>query len=122
MRASAGAILAKAPGSAFRRGEEDQAWPRARRPPPELLGDADVGAGANIGAGTITCNYDGIQIPDVIARALHRLEHGAGRAGQHRQGRLGRRRPVITRDVPGRRGARPRRQTEKQGARSVRDA
>jgi bifunctional UDP-N-acetylglucosamine pyrophosphorylase/glucosamine-1-phosphate N-acetyltransferase len=24
------------------------------------LGDADVGAGANIGAGTITCNYDGV--------------------------------------------------------------
>jgi bifunctional UDP-N-acetylglucosamine pyrophosphorylase/glucosamine-1-phosphate N-acetyltransferase len=24
------------------------------------IGDADVGAGANIGAGTITCNYDGI--------------------------------------------------------------
>jgi bifunctional UDP-N-acetylglucosamine pyrophosphorylase/glucosamine-1-phosphate N-acetyltransferase len=23
------------------------------------LGDSDVGAGANIGAGTITCNYDG---------------------------------------------------------------
>src|SRR3546814_631287 len=23
------------------------------------LGDADVGSGANIGAGTITCNYDG---------------------------------------------------------------
>ena len=23
------------------------------------IGDADVGAGANIGAGTITCNYDG---------------------------------------------------------------
>jgi bifunctional UDP-N-acetylglucosamine pyrophosphorylase/glucosamine-1-phosphate N-acetyltransferase len=23
------------------------------------LGDADVGAGANVGAGTITCNYDG---------------------------------------------------------------
>jgi bifunctional UDP-N-acetylglucosamine pyrophosphorylase/glucosamine-1-phosphate N-acetyltransferase len=23
------------------------------------LGDAEVGAGANIGAGTITCNYDG---------------------------------------------------------------
>jgi len=23
------------------------------------LGDADVGAGSNIGAGTITCNYDG---------------------------------------------------------------
>ncbi|MFL6689960.1 MAG: bifunctional UDP-N-acetylglucosamine diphosphorylase/glucosamine-1-phosphate N-acetyltransferase GlmU [Alphaproteobacteria bacterium] len=25
------------------------------------LGDASVGAGANIGAGTITCNYDGVQ-------------------------------------------------------------
>jgi bifunctional UDP-N-acetylglucosamine pyrophosphorylase/glucosamine-1-phosphate N-acetyltransferase len=23
------------------------------------IGDADVGAGANVGAGTITCNYDG---------------------------------------------------------------
>src|SRR6185295_5450811 len=23
------------------------------------IGDADVGAGANIGAGTVTCNYDG---------------------------------------------------------------
>ena len=23
------------------------------------LGDAEIGAGANIGAGTITCNYDG---------------------------------------------------------------
>lgn len=34
------------------------------------VGDADVGAGANIGAGTITCNYDGI--------AKHRTEIGAG--------------------------------------------
>jgi bifunctional UDP-N-acetylglucosamine pyrophosphorylase/glucosamine-1-phosphate N-acetyltransferase len=25
------------------------------------LGDSEVGAGANIGAGTITCNYDGVQ-------------------------------------------------------------
>ncbi len=24
------------------------------------LGDADIGAGANVGAGTITCNYDGV--------------------------------------------------------------
>ena len=24
------------------------------------IGDAEVGAGANIGAGTITCNYDGV--------------------------------------------------------------
>ncbi len=34
------------------------------------VGDAHVGAGANIGAGTITCNYDGY--------AKHRTEIGAG--------------------------------------------
>jgi bifunctional UDP-N-acetylglucosamine pyrophosphorylase / glucosamine-1-phosphate N-acetyltransferase len=34
------------------------------------LGDARVGAGANIGAGTITCNYDGFD--------KHRTEIGAG--------------------------------------------
>ncbi len=33
------------------------------------LGDASVGAGSNIGAGTITCNYDGL--------AKHRTEIGA---------------------------------------------
>jgi bifunctional UDP-N-acetylglucosamine pyrophosphorylase/glucosamine-1-phosphate N-acetyltransferase len=34
------------------------------------IGDATVGAGANLGAGTITCNYDGA--------AKHRTEIGAG--------------------------------------------
>jgi bifunctional UDP-N-acetylglucosamine pyrophosphorylase/glucosamine-1-phosphate N-acetyltransferase len=34
------------------------------------LGDATVGAGANIGAGTITCNYDGVH--------KHRTEIGEG--------------------------------------------
>ncbi|WP_439595950.1 bifunctional UDP-N-acetylglucosamine diphosphorylase/glucosamine-1-phosphate N-acetyltransferase GlmU [Falsiroseomonas sp.] len=34
------------------------------------LGDAAIGAGANIGAGTITCNYDGVN--------KHRTEIGAG--------------------------------------------
>jgi bifunctional UDP-N-acetylglucosamine pyrophosphorylase/glucosamine-1-phosphate N-acetyltransferase len=34
------------------------------------VGDAEVGAGANVGAGTITCNYDGF--------AKHRTEIGAG--------------------------------------------
>jgi bifunctional UDP-N-acetylglucosamine pyrophosphorylase/glucosamine-1-phosphate N-acetyltransferase len=24
------------------------------------IGDADIGAGTNIGAGTVTCNYDGV--------------------------------------------------------------
>jgi len=34
------------------------------------IGDAQIGAGANIGAGTITCNYDGFK--------KHRTEIGAG--------------------------------------------
>ncbi|SEP08887.1 UDP-N-acetylglucosamine pyrophosphorylase /glucosamine-1-phosphate N-acetyltransferase [Salinihabitans flavidus] len=34
------------------------------------VGDAEVGAGANIGAGTITCNYDGVM--------KHRTRIGAG--------------------------------------------
>ncbi|HAF70038.1 MAG: Bifunctional protein GlmU [Acetothermia bacterium 64_32] len=34
------------------------------------IGDAEVGAGANIGAGTITCNYDGVR--------KHRTEIGPG--------------------------------------------
>jgi bifunctional UDP-N-acetylglucosamine pyrophosphorylase/glucosamine-1-phosphate N-acetyltransferase len=34
------------------------------------LGDADVGPGVNVGAGTITCNYDGV--------AKHRTTIGAG--------------------------------------------
>ncbi len=34
------------------------------------LGDAEIGPGANIGAGTITCNYDGVN--------KHRTEIGAG--------------------------------------------
>jgi bifunctional UDP-N-acetylglucosamine pyrophosphorylase/glucosamine-1-phosphate N-acetyltransferase len=34
------------------------------------IGDAHVGAGANVGAGTITCNYDGV--------AKHHTEIGAG--------------------------------------------
>jgi bifunctional UDP-N-acetylglucosamine pyrophosphorylase/glucosamine-1-phosphate N-acetyltransferase len=34
------------------------------------LGDAEIGAGANVGAGTITCNYDGVN--------KHRTTIGAG--------------------------------------------
>jgi len=34
------------------------------------LGDSDIGAGSNIGAGAITCNYDGF--------AKHRTVIGAG--------------------------------------------
>ena len=43
--------------------------PGAKVPHLSYLGDADVGEGANIGAGTITANYDG--------RAKHRTTIGA---------------------------------------------
>ena len=54
------------------------------------LGDATVGAGANIGAGTITCNYDGYQqAPDDHRRGgVRRFQLGPGRARFDRQGGL----------------------------------
>jgi bifunctional UDP-N-acetylglucosamine pyrophosphorylase/glucosamine-1-phosphate N-acetyltransferase len=65
------------------------------------IGDATVGAGANIGAGTITCNYDGVM--------KHRTKIGAGAfigsntmlvapvtVGDHAMTATG---SVITRDV-----------------------
>jgi bifunctional UDP-N-acetylglucosamine pyrophosphorylase/glucosamine-1-phosphate N-acetyltransferase len=67
------------------------------------VGDATVGAGANLGAGTITCNYDGF--------AKHRTEIGAGAfigtnsaliapvtIGENAYVGTG---TVVTRDVPG---------------------
>ena len=53
------------------------------------LGDAEIGAGANIGAGTITCNYDGyFKYKTVIgAGRVHRIELRAGRAGDDRRRR-----------------------------------
>src|ERR1700722_17842260 len=53
------------------------------------IGDAHVGANANIGAGTITCNYDGF--------AKHKTEIGEG-AFIGTNSSLGA--PVITKDVP----------------------
>ncbi len=66
------------------------------------VGDATVGAGANLGAGTVTCNYDGV--------FKHRTEIGAGAfigsstmlvapvsIGDHAMTASG---SVITKDVP----------------------
>ena len=51
------------------------------------LGDGTVGAGANIGAGTIFCNYDGFDKHEthVGGGGLHRLQLGPGGAGEHRR-------------------------------------
>ena len=54
------------------------------------VGDAHVGANANLGAGTITCNYDGFfkhKTHDRRGR-LRRHQLLAGGAGENRQRRL----------------------------------
>ena len=58
------------------------------------LGDAVIGSGVNVGAGTITCNYDGVNKSTTThrGRRVHRLELVAGGAGDDRQGRDHRRR------------------------------
>ena len=43
----------------LRRGQEHRDRHRQQGQPPELPRRRDVGAGVNVGAGTITCNYDG---------------------------------------------------------------
>ena len=74
------AVRAAAAGHAARaRARASAISSRSRRPTIEAgakanhltyIGDASVGADANIGAGTITCNYDGF--------AKHRTEIGEG--------------------------------------------
>ena len=75
------------------------------------LGDATIGAGVNIGAGTITCNYDGAAKHHTVdrRRRLRRQQLDAGRAGDGRRRRLRRGRLGHHRGRPGRRtGHRPR--------------
>ena len=47
------------------------------------LGDAEIGEGTNIGAGVITCNYDGVQQTHHAHRQgrLHRQRFHPGGAG-----------------------------------------
>ena len=51
------------------------------------VGDATLGSGVNVGAGTITCNYDGVpQAPDDHrGRCLRRQQLDAGGAGDDRE-------------------------------------
>ena len=54
------------------------------------LGDSEIGAGSNIGAGTITCNYDGEQKHRTHHRRarVYRQQFDAGGAGRDRAGQL----------------------------------
>jgi len=66
------------------------------------LGDAEIGAGANIGAGTITCNYDGFfKYPTIIGAGAFIGSNTALVAPVHvGKGALVGAGSVITRDVP----------------------
>ena len=91
------------------------------------LGDATIGEKVNVGAGTITCNYDGKQKHPTVdrGRRVHRQRFAADRAGARRQGRLRRRRLVDHRERPCRRARRSRaasRSTKRAGSRSEEEA
>ena len=83
-------IGARRAGRQFRRDQEGDVRAGAKANHLSYIGDARVGAGANIGAGTIICNYDGFvkSRTDDRRRRLHRLQLRAGRAGQDRRRRL----------------------------------
>ena len=66
------------------------------------LGDARVGPGANIGAGTITCNYDGFtkSITDIGAGAFIGSDTALVAPVKIGDGAITGAGSVITRDVP----------------------
>ena len=75
----------------FRRDQSrDRSRPASRSTISAYIGDAHVGANTNIGAGTITCNYDGLLKHKTIDRRgrLRRHQFLAGGAGENRQRRL----------------------------------
>ena len=69
------------------------------------LGDAEIGPQTNIGAGTITCNYDGVSKhrTRIGTRRLRRQQLHAGRAHRYRRRELHRRWFRDHRSCPGRR-------------------
>src|SRR5260370_1285268 len=66
------------------------------------IGDSDVGARANIGAGTITCNYDGVNKSRTIIGegAFIGSNTALGAPGTVGDGAIVAARSVIVRDVP----------------------
>ncbi len=80
--------------------------PGAKVPHLSYIGDADVGERTNLGAGTITANYDGRakHRTTIGERRARRRRHDARRAGDGRRRRLdGAPARSITEDVPARR-------------------
>ena len=67
------------------------------------IGDATIGAEANIGAGAITCNYDGYvkSRTEIGAGAFVGSNSSPHRAGDDREGAFVASGSVITHDVPG---------------------
>ena len=59
--------------------------PGAKAPHLTYVGDAEVGAKANLGAGTITCNYDGSEQASNRhrCRCFHWVKFRSGRTGHH---------------------------------------
>ena len=86
----------------LRRDQEDALGRGAKANHLAYLGDGDIGEGANVGAGTIFCNYDGFEkhTTEHRRRRLHRQRLAARRAGDDRRGRLRRDRHDRDADVP----------------------
>ena len=103
----------------FRGVEEDDDGSGVEGQSSAYLGDATIGERVNVGAGTITCNYDGIKkySDDHRRRRVHRQRHAADCARARRQGRLrgGRTRRLQRTFRPGRSASRGARQANVEG-------
>ena len=79
---------ARAPRSATSRSSRTRASaPGSKQHHMSYLGDAEIGEGVNIGAGTITANYDGTRKhrDDHRRRRVHRRRHDARRPARDRR-------------------------------------
>ena len=93
--AAAHVVAERAQRRQLRRAEEDRcSAPDRSRCTSRISATRRSARGVNIGAGTITCNYDGVSKQPTIdrGRRVRRQRHAAHRAGDRRQGRVRRHR------------------------------